>query len=94
MGYSRLSETLYIIDGHYHCFKSFYALPSMNTSNGLPTNVIFGIAKLIDSLKRENADYLVFTLDSPGKTFRHEMFPEYKANRPAAPDEFKVQIFR
>lgn len=87
-----MSEICHIIDGHYHCFKSFFALPSMSNAEGKPTNVVFGIAKLVNSLLKEKPDYVVFTFDSPGKTFRHELFPEYKANREKAPSEFKVQI--
>ena len=64
----------------------------METREGTPTNVVFGISKLIETLKRKDPAYIVFAFDSPGDTFRHEIYPEYKANREEAPPEFKTQI--
>jgi len=87
-----MSKKCFIIDGHYHCFKSFFALPHMETKNGTPTNVVYGLAKVIENALKEEPDYLLFAFDSPGDTFRHEIYPEYKANREEAPEEFKVQI--
>ncbi|MFH1709060.1 MAG: DNA polymerase I [Planctomycetota bacterium] len=87
-----MTETLYLFDGHFHCFRSFYALPAMYTAAGAPTNVVFGIAKMINAIVRRGPSRLAFAFDTPGPTFRHEMYKEYKATRDAAPTDFKSQL--
>lgn len=84
-----------LIDGFGIIFKSYYAFinrPLIN-KNGENTSAIFGFFKsLIATLKREKPDYYVVALEGEGKCFRNDIYPEYKANRPPAPDDLKSQI--
>ena len=85
---------LTIIDTFGFLFRNFYALPPLKSKKGTPTGMITGFMNFIASLGRDfPTDYVVFTLDSKEKeTFRKEIFPEYKANRPEAPEDLKTQL--
>jgi len=86
-------KTITIIDTFGFFFRSFFALPPLRNSKGFPTGLLTGFIKLVDSLHRDHStDYLVFALDSKGKTFRNDIFPEYKANRQAPPEELTQQL--
>lgn len=86
-------KTLTIIDTFGFFFRLFYALKGFTTSTGKPSGMVAGFANFIYSLKNEfSSDYLIFALDSKGKTFRSEIDTSYKANRQAAPDELLEQI--
>ncbi len=86
--------TLTIIDTFGFLFRNFYALPPLKSKKGFPTGMITGFLNFIASLGKDfETDYLVFTLDSKEKeTFRKEIFPKYKANRPEAPEDLKAQL--
>ena len=86
--------TLTIIDTFGFLFRNFYALPPLKSKNGTPTGMITGFMNFIASLGKDfPTDYIVFTLDSKKKeTFRKEIFPKYKANRPEAPEDLKTQL--
>ncbi len=86
--------TLTIIDTFGFLFRNFYALPPLKSKKGFPTGMITGFLNFISSLGRDfETDYIVFTLDSKEKeTFRKEMFKDYKANRPEAPEDLKAQL--
>ncbi len=89
------NKKVLVIDGFALIFRAFYAFIKnpLKTSNGRPTSAIFGFLRMmIKIIKTYSPDYLVVALDSPGDTFRHEMFHEYKANRPEPPDDLKLQI--
>ena len=83
-----------LIDGFSVAFRAFYALPdTLMTSSGTPTNVIHGFLSMINKvIKDYEPDQLIITWDLPGKTFRNEIYEEYKANRTPAPDNFNIQI--
>lgn len=83
-----------LIDGFSVAFRAFYALPeTLTTSDGTPTNLIHGFLSMLNKVVEEyKSDQLIITWDLPGKTFRNEIYNEYKANRSPAPDNFKVQI--
>ena len=83
-----------LIDGFSVAFRAFYALPdTLITSSGTPTNVIHGFLSMINKvIKDYEPDQLIITWDLPGKTFRNEIYEEYKANRTPAPDNFNIQI--
>ncbi|PZT48599.1 DNA polymerase I [Helicobacter valdiviensis] len=86
-------KTLTIIDTFGFLFRSYFALPPLKNSAGFPTGLLFGFAKLIAQLHREYPeDYLVFALDSGGENFRKKIDPNYKANRPEAPEDLKLQL--
>jgi len=87
------SKTIYLIDGSAYIYRGFHALPMLSNSKGLPTNAILGFTQiLIRLIKEKKPDFLAMFFDSRGPSFRHDIFPEYKANRPAMPDELSVQI--
>ncbi len=86
-------KTITIIDTFGFFFRSYFALPPLRNSEGFPTGLLTGFANLVDSLHREhNTDYLVFALDAKGRTFRNDLYPEYKANRDPAPDDLVKQL--
>ncbi len=84
-----------LIDGHSMAYRAFFALPAENftTAQGQHTNAIYGFATmLISLLKEENPSHVAVAFDVSRKTFRTEIFPEYKANRAKTPDEFRSQM--
>ena len=89
-----MPEKLLLIDGHSLMFRAFYGMPlSMTGPGGVHTNALYGfLAVLNKMLEEEKPDYLAVAFDLPEPTFRHQMYPEYKGNRSAAPDEFHEQM--
>ena len=90
-------DTLYIIDTHAEIFRAYYAIRGGLTSSvtGEPTHAVFGFAgTLIRILSELQAKYIVAAIDTPGNTFRNELYSEYKANRSPAPDDLVTQIHR
>ncbi|MBE7365036.1 DNA polymerase I [Corynebacterium aurimucosum] len=86
---------LLLIDGHSMAFRAFYALPAENfsTSGGQHTNAVYGfLSMLANILAEEKPDFVAVAFDVGRKTFRTEMFPDYKAQREAAPEEFRGQV--
>ena len=89
------AKKLLLIDGHSMAYRAFFALPSENftTASGQHTNAIYGFATmLISLLKEEKPTHVAVAFDVSRKTFRTEIFPEYKANRAKTPDEFRSQM--
>jgi len=85
--------TLYVLDGTYYVFRAFYAVRGMSNSKGLPTNGIFAFTNMLLNVIREHQpDYLAVAFDPPGKTFRSEIYPEYKANRDDPPEDLIPQF--
>ena len=82
-----------LVDGSSYLYRAFHALPSLSTANGQPTWVVRGV---ISMLRRLQATYpgssLVVIFDAKGKTFRNDIYPDYKAHRPPMPDELREQI--
>jgi len=86
-------KTITIIDTFGFFFRSYFALPPLKNSDGFPTGLLTGFINLIDGLKRDHAtDYIVFALDSKGKTFRNDIYPDYKANRSTPPEDLVKQL--
>lgn len=88
-------KKLLLIDGHSMAYRAFFALPAENftTAQGQHTNAIYGFATmLISLLKEEKPTHVAVAFDVSRKTFRSEIFPEYKANRAKTPDEFRSQM--
>jgi DNA polymerase-1 len=82
-----------LLDTYSLFFRSFHALPMMNTQAGRPTNALFGFSSLLIKLWREEKPVgTTFALDAPARTFRHELYPEYKAERARAPEPLVVQL--
>ncbi|AQU84946.1 MULTISPECIES: DNA polymerase I [unclassified Halomonas] len=82
-----------LVDGSSYLYRAFHALPPLTTSNGQPTGAVKGV---LNMLKRLIKDYpespMAVVFDAPGKTFRDEMYSEYKAHRPPMPDDLRSQI--
>lgn len=86
-------EVVYLIDGSGYIFRAFYAIRRMTTSNGQATNAVFGFTTmLLKVLKEHGPKHLAIAFDPGGKNFRHELYPEYKANRSAPPEDLPPQI--
>jgi DNA polymerase-1 len=82
-----------LLDTYSLFFRSFHALPAMNTKAGLPTNALYGFSSLLIKLWREQKPFgTVFGLDAPKRTFRHELYPAYKAERARAPEPLVQQL--
>ena len=87
------SEKLCLVDGSSYLYRAFHALPSLTDSQGRPTGAVFGVANMLRRLiEAEQPDHMAVVFDAPGKNFRHEMYEEYKANRPPMPDDLRCQI--
>ncbi len=84
---------LVLVDGSSFLFRAFHAVPPLSNDQGQPTNAIYGVTNMLKRLLAdENTPYVAVVFDAPGKTFRHQLYREYKANRPPMPNELKVQI--
>jgi len=87
------TETLCLVDGSSYIYRAFHALPSLTNAEGQPTGAIFGVANMLRRLiQAHEPDRIVVIFDAPGKNFRHELYSDYKANRPSMPDELRAQI--
>ena len=86
-------KSLVLIDGSSYLYRAFYALPGLTAPSGQPTGAIYGVLMMLHKLiKDERPNLLGIVFDAPGKTFRHELFPEYKANRASTPEDLIIQI--
>jgi len=86
---------LFLLDAYALIFRAYYAFISnpMTNSRGIPTSTVFGFTLALDELlRKENPSHIAVVFDPPGPTFRHEMFPQYKANRDATPEEIKSAV--
>jgi DNA polymerase-1 len=81
------------VDGSSYLYRAFYALPPLTNSRGEPTGAVLGVINMLQRFIREQADSrLVVVFDAPGKTFRDDLYAEYKSNRPPMPDDLRGQI--
>ncbi|MDQ2986719.1 MAG: DNA polymerase I [Armatimonadota bacterium] len=86
-------KKLVVIDGYSLLFRAFFGARYMSTTDGRPTNALFGfVSMLYYLLEKERPDSVVVALDAPGKTFRDAEYAEYKAGRSETPDELKTQL--
>ncbi|WAJ70313.1 DNA polymerase I [Catenovulum adriaticum] len=84
---------LILVDGSSYLFRAFHAPPHLTNSNGEPTGAVYGVVNMLRSLiNRFKPTQMAVIFDAKGKTFRSDMYPEYKANRPPMPDDLRVQI--
>ena len=90
----KTQEHLVIIDGYSFVFRAFYAIPNLTRkSDGMPTGALYGFAKMLLNLRSKFVTtYMVVALDYGSKTFRHDIYPEYKANRKETPPELIAQL--
>jgi DNA polymerase-1 len=86
-------KTLLLVDGSSYLYRAFHALPDLRTAGGEPTGAIRGFIGMLRTLRQQvPADYLACVFDAKGRTFRDDMYAEYKANRKAMPDDLALQI--
>ncbi|MEQ1662645.1 MAG: DNA polymerase I [Thiobacillus sp.] len=87
------NKTLLLVDGSSYLYRAFHALPDLRNQAGEPTNAIKGVLAMLRRLLKDYAaDYIACVFDPKGKTFRDDLYPEYKANRAAMPDDLRCQI--
>jgi len=85
--------TLYLVDGSSYLYRAFHALPNLTNSRGEPTGALLGVANMLRRLLNEaRPEHIAVVFDARGPTFRHELYPEYKANRPPMPAELSDQV--
>jgi len=85
--------TLYLVDGSSYLYRAFHALPNLTNSRGEPTGALLGVANMLRRLLNEaQPEHIAVVFDARGPTFRHELYPEYKANRPPMPAELRDQV--
>ncbi len=89
-----MRKSLYLIDGSSYIFRAFFAVrQSLSNSKGMPTNALYGFVNMLKKVVRERKpDYLAMVFDMKEKTFRHDVYSEYKANRSAPPEELVPQF--
>jgi DNA polymerase-1 len=86
-------RTLVLVDGTSYLYRAFHALPPLSNSRGEPTGAVYGVINMLVKLIKDQAPQLIgVVFDAPGKTFRDELFAEYKAHREPMPDELRPQI--
>jgi len=86
-------KKLVLVDGSSYLFRAYHGLPQLTSPTGHPTGAIYGVLNMLRKLiKDEQPDRVAVVFDAKGKTFRNDIYPEYKANRPPMPDELRVQI--
>ena len=87
---------LVLVDGSSFLFRAYHAIGGqggLSTRDGQPTHAVFGVVGMLRSLVREyQPEHIAMVMDAKGKTFRHEMYPQYKANRPPMPDDLRMQL--
>ncbi|WP_419604620.1 DNA polymerase I [Thiolapillus sp.] len=86
---------LILVDGSSYLFRAYHALPPLTNSRGEPTGAIVGVVNMLRKLINDyQPKYMAVVFDAPGKTFRDDLYDQYKANRPPAPEDLKAQIDR
>ena len=86
-------KTLLLVDGSSYLYRAFHALPDLRNRFNEPTGAIHGVLNMLRRLHKDyQADYSACVFDAKGKTFRNELYPEYKAHRPPMPDNLVAQI--
>ncbi len=84
---------LILVDGSSYLFRAFYAMPELENSKGNPTGTIYGVINMMKKLMTQyKPSLMAMVFDAKGKTFRSNLYPDYKANRPAMPNELRQQI--
>jgi len=84
---------LVLVDGSGYLYRAFHALPPLTNSRGEPTGAVLGVLNMLQKLRKEESpDLIAVVFDAPGRTFRDELFEEYKATRTPMPDELRSQL--
>lgn len=87
------SPVLYLIDGSSYIFRAYYAIKNLSTSDGFPTNAVYGFSSMMFKFVKDfNPRYVAMVFDAKGKNFRNDIYDQYKANREEAPEDLIAQI--
>ena len=90
---SEKKPPLVLIDGSSYLYRAFHAMPSLTNSKGEPTGATYGMTNMLRRILAEyDPQFVAVVFDAKGKTFRDDLYPEYKANRPPMPDELRRQL--
>ena len=88
-----MNKTLLLVDGSSYLYRAFHAMPDLRNAEGAPTGAIYGMINMLRRLRQDyDAAYIACVFDAKGKTFRDDMYPEYKAHRPSMPEDLAKQI--
>ena len=88
-----MKNRIFIIDGSSYLYRAFHAMPPLSTSKGQPTGAVKGVTNMLMNLKKDSeGSPIIVVFDAKGKTFRNDIYSEYKANRPPMPDELRLQL--
>jgi DNA polymerase-1 len=86
-------KRLILVDGSSFLFRAYHAIPPLTNSQGEPTNAIYGVSNMLRKLIADyQSEYVTVVFDAPGKTFRNDLYDQYKSHRPPMPDDLRVQI--
>jgi len=87
------AKKIFLIDGSSYLYRAFHAMPPLSTSTGLPTGAVKGVVNMLRNLRKENPNaYYLSIFDAKGKNFRHDIYKDYKANRPPMPEDLREQL--
>ena len=88
-----MKEKVFLIDGSGYIFRAYFGIRPLTSKKGVPTNAVYGFATmLLKLIKEQKPKYLAIAFDTKEKTFRHDLYDQYKANRPPAPDDLIPQF--
>lgn len=88
-----MKKPLVLVDGTSYLYRAFHALPPLSNARGEPTGAVYGVINMLRKLiKDTNPEYMIIVFDAKGKTFREELYTEYKAHRPTMPDDLQRQV--
>jgi DNA polymerase-1 len=88
-----MNNTLLLVDGSSYLYRAFHAMPDLRNAEGAPTGAIYGMINMLRRLRQDyDAPYIACVFDAKGKTFRDDMYAEYKAHRPSMPEDLARQI--
>ncbi len=87
------TRKLLLVDGSSYLYRAFHALPPLTNSQGAPTGAVLGVLNMLNKLLKEEApERVAVVFDAPGRTFRDDLFEQYKAHRPSMPDDLRSQV--
>ena len=88
-----MKNRIFVIDGSSYLYRAYHAMPPLSTSRGQPTGAVKGVTNMLMNLKKDSeGSPIIVVFDAKGKTFRNDIYSEYKANRPPMPDELRLQL--
>jgi DNA polymerase-1 len=87
------ARKLVLVDGSSYLYRAFHALPPLTNSKGEPTGAVLGVLNMLNKLLKDEApERVAVVFDAPGRTFRDDLFDQYKAHRPPMPDDLRAQV--